>query len=227
MNHSAMQPLTLADELLLIALDEKRGRLLTSSNFSIESCLAGAVVIELSLRQLLVPKNNGFVLVEQGNLNDPLMEKVLEFLRGANVKGGMNEWFDAVNAGIPALRTMVADGLVAKQLVSKVKNRFLWIFTSDAYVNDRQQMNDVKKRLKTHVLSGKTIDIRTYLLLQLVKFADLFEEIFPTVEEFKRAKKLISQLSFDSCDKGMQYPNYPALLDYIFTKSTPSPMILG
>ena len=46
--------LTLAEELLLIALDDKRGKLITSSDYSIDYCLSGALLFDLSFENKIL-----------------------------------------------------------------------------------------------------------------------------------------------------------------------------
>lgn len=161
----------LAEDLLLLLTDDETGRLVASST-EIEPALAGAVLIELTLRGRVDVAGPGHD-VKEGRLvvhdttptGDPILDEALERLAGLAGR--------KPNAAIGKLggklRPRLLDGLVEKGILRSEKGKVLWLFPDSRWpAEDARHEREVRSRIESAVRDGLADDERTGSLVALL-----------------------------------------------------------
>jgi hypothetical protein len=185
----------LAEELLLLALDDESGRITVSE---IDKGLAGAVLIELALlgRVRVAEKNEpvrrGRLMVLPGA--EPGHPALLAGLVTVGDRAGRKpeNVIDALGKG---LRDRLADGLVEAGVLRREKHRVLGLFpTRRLPANDVTHERTVRERIAA-ALGGATPDDRTAALVALLSALDAVTTVFqvPDKRTAKRRAKEIAE----------------------------------
>ncbi|GAB2680674.1 GOLPH3/VPS74 family protein [Thalassiella azotivora] len=197
-------PLLLAEELLLLLLDEHTGRPLVDGS-RLDPALAGAVLAELAL--------GGHVVVSDGTQHgadggplpvgrllttgapapaDPLLGEALA--RVAHRSGRKPQ--DALGPLARGLREGLLNRLTAAGIVQEREGRVLGLFRTRAWPEtDPHPEQRVRHRLRWVVLGGHPGDPRTTALVGLLAAVDALHKVVPDGDRkavARRAKDLTS-----------------------------------
>ena len=102
--------LTLAEELLLLAFDERKGK--DTSDWGIDPGLAGALLLELAVLGCVEERAGDVVPVACPDPSDPLLAQALEVLRESKRPRGAKHWVGKLPGKLRPLKRWVADRLV-------------------------------------------------------------------------------------------------------------------
>ncbi|WP_101523922.1 GOLPH3/VPS74 family protein [Nocardioides houyundeii] len=189
----------IAEDLLLLLMDDEKGRLSASSQA--QPLLGGALLVQLAL--------DGAVEVEETNSRwrpakvearqvagtdpDPLLagawETVAQKPRSAQ---------DLVSRLGKGVREQLQDRLVAKGMLERRQTRVLGLFPSTVWpAADRQHEQQVRQRLQDCLVAGAAPDARTAALVALLAAVDQAHKVVDrgalSTGEVKRRAKAISE----------------------------------
>ncbi len=188
--------LTLAEELLLIALDDKRGKLITSSDYSIDYCIAGALLFDLTFDNKIIVQNNKLEVINDIPHEDPILKKALSIISKSERTENMQFWLNELCEKIPGIRVEILENLVVKDVLYKVEKKLLKIFSTPRYLPKQGESEHlVRTRIREIILNHKSHDIKSIMLIGLINTADLVEEIFPALNDLKAARSWINSIS--------------------------------
>jgi hypothetical protein len=163
--------LLLAEDLLLLLTDDETGRLVASST-EIEPALAGALLIELTLRgrvDVAGPgqdvKEGRLVVHDATPTGDPLLDEALEKLAGlAGKKPGA-----AIGKLGGKLRPRLLERLVEKGILRQEKGTVFWLFPDSRWpAADAAHEREVRSRIESDLRNGLAGDERTGSLIALL-----------------------------------------------------------
>jgi|GEM_PF-2421427 len=188
--------LTLAEELLLIALDDKRGKLITSSDYSIDYCLSGALLFDLSFENKIFVNNNNIEVNNDIPHQDEILNLALKVIQSSNRAENIQFWIKELCEKIPDMRNQMLENLVKKDVLYKVEKKLLKIFSNPRYLPKQGESEYlVRARIRDIILKQKPYDVRSIMLIGLVNTADLVEEVFPALNDLKEARKWIKSMA--------------------------------
>ncbi len=186
-----MVPLTLAEQLLLLALDDKTGKLLSLPDRALDYALAGAVIEDLArvgrvevTRDTIkvtdpspvksVPEDLGLLDLNQANLTS---------LRGA---------LSHLAGDAHGLRKRVTEQLVEKGILREEDTEFLWIFHYSRYpLADRATEIAIKQRLRNRIRDAAIpMEDRDHVLISLLHTCQLDHLILSDEEQQQYAERL-------------------------------------
>ena len=187
--------LTLAEELLLIALDDRRGKLITSSDFSIDYCLAGALLFDLTFENKVICKNKELVVVSEQEPENAILKQAFKLIINNKNPENLQFWLNELCEKIPGLRYSLMEHLVEKDVLYKVEKKLLKIFSNPRYLpKEGESEHLVRTRIRDIILHNKPYDLKSIMLIGLVNTADLVEEVFPALNDLKIAREWINQI---------------------------------
>ncbi len=185
----------LAEELLLLALDDETGKVVVPE---LDKGLAGAVLIELALRQRVRVAEKGEevragrLVVEPGAApGHPVLD---DALRLVSAKSGRQPK-DVVGALSKGLRARLADGLVSVGVLRREKHKVLGLFPTERLpALDSGHEADVRGRIRT-ALEGGEPDERAAALIALLTAVNGLAYVFdlPDKRAAKRRAKEIAE----------------------------------
>jgi hypothetical protein len=186
--------LTLPEELLLLAIQDEKGSLVTSSSFAINYGIAGAILLELAFEDYIEYKEKRIVVRKRAYKENSVFNEALKHIKELPKEKNARYWISRLTAKIKKLRKRILDQLVDKKILYKNERKVLWIFTSTTYpIKDSTPKSEIKTKIREAILHGKKHDDRTIALIALVNACGFINQIF-TKGERKLAKIKIEEI---------------------------------
>lgn len=189
--------LTLAEELLLLGLDDESGEIILSVSTALPYGIAGALLLDLHLLNK-ISLNDKFVEVKDSSKTEhPILDEVLNLIK---IKEKLEEpkyWIRTINGSVENLIDRIIDGLVVRGVLKKEEKKILWIIPVDRFpTNDPLPEVHTRILIRSLVLENVEPTERTLALLSLVKASNLIDELF-LKEERKQASNIINEMILD------------------------------
>jgi golgi phosphoprotein 3 len=192
-------PLRIHEEILLLALDDDKGKVEGRASSTLAYALAGAAVAELCLSgavSLKHERNKVFLQANAtGGTRDPILDDLLGMIRVAKRRKQAKDWIASM-ARKPQLRHRVADELAKKGIVERVEGKLLLLFPTRRYPEtDPRPERLITERLREAIFEdAASIDDRTAVLVSLAHAAKLLPIKFPK-RDLRRRKAHIEAIT--------------------------------
>lgn len=192
--------LTLAEKLLLIALDDQTGKMNMNASQSISYGLAGAIIMELTMEGYLEYKDSKLYIRQNVDCKDELLHDCLHYLH------------DKFYGKTPKLQRVVQtlgmhiswhkkhlpfiERLIEKGILTKDEQKVLFFFTKNVYPSTNSGKEDsIREKVRKAVLSNgeEEVEEHIFCLIGLLKACQLDKQLF-TKEEYKQAKGTINAM---------------------------------
>lgn len=186
--------LTLAEQLLLIATHDQKGSLLMAGSTAVPYGLAGALLLELSMKGRLVWMEKSLQVADRAPTGDPLADEALEMIASAKKQKDAKYWVSRLAQKIKRIDRRVYEGLVEKGILTPVEKQFLWVIPYRRFPErDPQPERLVRERLYDLIRGLLASNDRLVSLLSLVYACGLLNEVVPKGER-KEAKKVVKAM---------------------------------
>lgn len=189
--------LTLPEELMLFALDDVKGTILSSAHAGLTYGLAAAGVVELLFAgRLRIEEKQRLAVVDGSPTGDELLDEMLARIQESGKPRSMKDWIRGFGSGkVRKLRDRAAARLVERGLVREESGRHLGIFPWRHYptMDGGQKLKSVE-RVRAVVLGEADPDARTMVLIGLLSACKLLERQF-SKDEWKLVKPRVKELS--------------------------------
>jgi hypothetical protein len=190
-------PLTLLEELLLLALDEQTGQLHPLDPDALNCAIAGAVLMDLTLRNRIDNDMRDLFPVDPTPTGDDILDPVLQTLSVAPVLTPQTiaHWLrqlanEAILFREKALRRLEKRGIVHNQSFG-----IFWVFgPQQSQKIDKQKLREVRSGLLSTITSDDVPSQHGIMLTGLVKSCGLFPYLL-TETEAKDARERIEKIS--------------------------------
>jgi len=168
-------PLTMPEEILLLMLDDKSGRLQERAAPSGDYAVAGAVIAELALHGRIDTDPQRLYVVDPTPTGDALQDRALAQIVAAPAISDSRHWIETLAADADDYREALFERLVQKGVLKRIEGRFLWVFPERRYpmVSDKEE-REVKARIMGVLFKDEIPDPRDALLIGLCRAAGLF-----------------------------------------------------
>jgi hypothetical protein len=188
-------PLTMPEELLLLMLDDRSGRLIDRSMPAGDYALIGAVLAELALAGRIDSDPQRLYVVNPAPTNDPVLDAALAQIAAAPTPQDSRYWIETLAAGAATIREQLFARLVAHGVLRSEESRFLWVFPERRYpaVSGKEE-REVKARLLGVIFNDEIPEPRDALLIGIARAANLFSLILSS-EQLDSAQKRIDQVA--------------------------------
>ncbi len=176
--------LTFAEELLLIALDDEKGIIIDLPVLSLEYSLAGAILMELALKNRIDSDLEKLMLIDDSPTGDEVFDKVIDIIRQFPESKSAKHWIIEITRQFENLPHLILEKLINKGILRKEEHKILWVFRKRRYpmINDTEE-KEVKTRIRELILSDEIPDPRDVVLISLIKSCGLIDEIFSKDEQ--------------------------------------------
>lgn len=188
--------LNLAEELLLLAMNEEKGTVLMRASTALPYGLSGALLIELVEAGLLRLDGKKLIVTPTGSARDELLEEILAKIRSSKRTHTLKHWVGRIGRSGGKIKKKLLTRLVEKRILQREEHHLLWIFTTQHYPEaDSRPEFEIRKRIRSGILRGSSRDERSAALISLAYACDLIGLIFEKGErrEAKKSAKAISK----------------------------------
>lgn len=173
-------PLTLVEEMLLLALDDATGELRPMPVMGLEYSLAGALLADLALAGRLDSDPRQVIVLSREPTGDALLDEPLAALAASSVPLSVAQWLQALAGDSRSLESAARTRLVARGILREEKRRLFWVLGVRRYpaADDRERV-EVRTRLSALILGDDLPDPRDAILIGLLKGSHLLPHLLP------------------------------------------------
>jgi golgi phosphoprotein 3 len=180
---------SLAEELLLLALDETKGTTRMNTAQALPYGLAGALLTDLAVMERISIWLDDVLVFDSSPTGDPLLDEALTIIARENEILEVRHWVNALARDIKRLRERVRDRLVARGILAHETTRVLRVFTRHRYpAVDPTPARTLRGRLRTALLTDDEPEDRTLALISLAGTCRVLEPLF-TAAEVREARQ--------------------------------------
>ncbi len=193
-----MKPLTLSEQLLLLALKDEKGTVVSSASIALDYGLIGALLMELAMADRIAVRDRHLGVLKSEATGDDLLDELMAHITGRDGKPkAVRYWLPRLARKIKKLRHRVAERLVNTGILRREDRRILGIFPSVRYptVNPLPEL-EVREKLKNTILMETEPGCDVVVLASLLKACNLVTEVFDKRSK-KQAMRRLKKLSAD------------------------------
>ncbi|WP_157248449.1 GOLPH3/VPS74 family protein [Nonomuraea typhae] len=177
---------TIAEEVLLLALGEEDGRQLIPS-MQLDSALGGAILAELAVKERLTLTGKKVTVVNSAPLGDDELDAVLTRIAGDGKERRPEWWVQKLYSG--KLRKRLLERLAARGTLTEQRAKVLGLFPTTRWPEaDGSVEAEVRARVAA-ALAGSDPDAATAVLVAVLHAAKLDRKAFPGADP-KRVKEI-------------------------------------
>ena len=185
------------EEILLLALRDKKGTMLFGVNY--QQALAGALLAELLLKNKISIESSGkrkFVkLVDRKSMHNQLLDECIEKLISAKRRARPQSWIQRF-ANIARLKHKAAQSLCRKRILQMEEDRVLLIFNRKIYPElDPKPERELIDKLSNAIFgSSKEVDAQTAILISICNTTGILKQVLDKTK-LKQNKKRIKEIT--------------------------------
>lgn len=187
--------LSLAEALLLVALDDEKGADTANWGGGVEAGLAGALLLELAAADCIREEDGKLVPGDCHPPADPLAAGALEAIRRDEKRRNAKAWVGRLQKELKPLRRQVADGLVRRGVLEQQHRRRLGLFETTRYPErDPEPERRLRAGLAEVLVGGREPTTEQAMLVSLLHAYDLVKRVV-SKEGRRGARKRTKELA--------------------------------
>lgn len=185
---------TLAEDLLLVALDDDRGTVSWSRPASeLSYGLGGALLMDLALLGRVAGVDQKIVPIESAATGDEVLDGALATIRAEGKPQDAKHWVKKLGDR-KGLKEQLEHRLVDRGILREESHTLLWVIHQSRYPTaDPGPEATIRSRIRAVVFGHTEPEARTLLLISLVHACNLTDSVFAS-EERREAKEHIKEL---------------------------------
>ncbi|WP_420581684.1 GOLPH3/VPS74 family protein [Reichenbachiella sp.] len=186
--------LSLAEGLMLIALDDEEGRLLSAAEHSIDHGLLAILILELSLIKRVGFESNKIVVKDPTGTGNKVLDSVLKAIGGGgdSVSGTIKK----IASGFDSIQDDVIELLVQRGILKVESTKLLWIPVSERMDNANYAFEqEIRDTLKAVVQKGQKPTPAIIILMSMITNCKILEEVFQEKDELIDAVKVAKDIT--------------------------------
>jgi hypothetical protein len=190
-----MTQLTLADEIVVLMLDDTMGEVNQACIAVAGVAIAGGILMELALRENIDTDLKTLFVVNPRQTGDYLLDAILQEIAAEPEQHSSAWWIDQLAVRHDDLLGQILARLVTAGILREEERRFLWVFSRRAYpqVSGREE-REAKARLMSVLFNDEVPNPRDTLLLGLARSTDVLSTILSS-EQLDKAYDRIEEVA--------------------------------
>jgi golgi phosphoprotein 3 len=162
--------LTMLEEVVLLAVDERNGGLRSSREFSTAYALVGAVFFDLALARRIDSDTEEIQIIDSTPTGNTTLDQVLQHMAKRPDLKTVKAWIEEIFHRRDDLEGEALQSLIAREILRHEKSKLLWIIDVERFplVNNKPQQH-VKLRLAQAILSDDIPETRDIMLVSIAE----------------------------------------------------------
>ncbi len=193
---TSSKKLTLAEELLLITLDDESGKLLDSIKpFSFDIAIAASLIMELTLKGKLDTDAKKLFVVSSTETGDAILDQALAIIVEEKNSLSTSDWLSRFAHYGDTLSDKIIESLVNKGVVQLVEKRLLWVLKTRAYpATSGIEEREVRSRIMQLLNNDEIPNPSDALLIGLLRATGIMNRLLSSTE-LERLQNRIDQIA--------------------------------
>lgn len=190
--------LTLAEDLVLLALDDQSGRILPVDDIGYRHALGGAVLMDLALRGKIDNDVATLRLVDETPSAEGLLNHWISIIAAESESLPAKVWIARLALESEEIEHATLSRLVERGILACQEKRLLWVFETRRYPTiDGTEEREVKRRIIDVLLSDGTPSQTDAILVGLVDDARLLPHLLSEAETRNAATRVVQVRELD------------------------------
>ncbi len=183
--------LTMLEEVVLLAVDEKNGQLRSTREFGTAYALVGAIFFDLALARKIDTDTETILIIDTTPTGNPTVDRVLNEMAKRPELTTVRDWIEELFLRRQDLEGEALASLIAQGILRHEVSKLLWIIDVERFpmVNNRQQQH-VKVRLAQAVLTDEIPDTRDIMLVSIADQCGLLNYVLSSAELANRRARI-------------------------------------
>lgn len=191
--------LRFSEEILLLALDDRTGKLHPLPEGSLNLAIAGGLIMELAFAGVLDSDDKNLEVLSRDKTGDSLLDDVLATIP-AEKPLSIQRALNVVASNIDEWKKRLFGELKDRGILKQEEHRFLFVLKERCYpvIDDREEQ-EVKSRIREVVMDPEAIpDPRDVIIICLMDACDLSGVVFTEEERDKHRERIqtIAKMDF-------------------------------
>lgn len=192
---SISTPLSLTEELVLVALNDDTGRMIELLPFSLETAMAAALVMDLTLAGRIDTDPDRLFVLSAAPTGHDILDEVLARIVAEPQPLSSAEWLRRLAVPGTEMQDRILGQLVQRRVLQSVEKRFLWVFKTRVYPpTSGLEEREVKSRVMTLLNNTDIPDTRDAMLVGLLRATGMMERLL-SESEYARLRARIDEVS--------------------------------
>jgi golgi phosphoprotein 3 len=185
--------LSLPEELMLLALHDEKGTVVSSASLALNYGLAGAILMELTLSGHIASRGDNLHVAKTRHDRNDLLNDALKLIRQSERDRKAKHWINYLSRKIK-IKDQLLERLIKQGILCREEHKILWVFNANRYpTKDTKAELEVRSIIRDVVLKNQQPSERTVVLLALVQACSLVSEVFDK-EDRKQAESKIKKI---------------------------------
>jgi hypothetical protein len=190
--------LTFVEEIVLLALDDKKGKFVDLPPLALDQALAGAALLELAFQNRIDTDLTHLTLVSDKAIGDRMLDPILKEIVAAQDKKDAKYWVGVISADGEKIRDAALAKLVEKGVLKKEEKKFLWVIPGRRYpMVQNQEEEEVRKRIRKVVVDGEVPSPRDVVIVSLSSACQLLRTVFTDAELLQYSPRIAEVAKMD------------------------------
>jgi Golgi phosphoprotein 3 len=183
--------LTMLEEVVLLAVDEKNGQLRSTREFGTAYALVGAVFFDLALARKIDTDTESIHIVDTSSTGNATLDRVLGEMAKRPDLTTVRAWIEELFLRRQDLEGEALGSLIAQGILRHEVSKLLWIIDVERFpmVNNQHQQL-AKLRLARAILTDEIPDTRDIMLVSIAEQCGLLGYVLSSGELANRKSRI-------------------------------------
>ena len=186
--------LTLAEDIILLLLDDDTGKLASIDLMTLNYAMAGAVLMDLALRNKIDTDLESLIVADSTPTGLQMLDTYLDKISGENKENNTRYWLTELSNYGEDIVDSALNMLVEKKILKTEEKKILWVIGTRVYpmVDDKEE-KEVKRRIVDLLMSDEIPTPQDVVLVSLMDTCSLLSTILSD-KEVQRLSPRIEQI---------------------------------
>jgi hypothetical protein len=183
--------LTMLEEVVLLAVDEKNGRVRSTREFGTAYALVGAVFFDLALAKKIDTDTEEIQIVDRMPTGNVTLDRVLNRMAARPDLKTVSEWVEEMFLQRDDLEGEALKSLTDRGVLRHEQSKLLWVIDIERFpMVDNKPQQHVKLRLANAILGDDIPDTRDIMLVSIADQCGLLGYVLSDVELENRKERI-------------------------------------
>jgi len=183
--------LTMLEEVVLLAVDERTGNLRSTREFGTAYALVGAVFFDLALARKIDTDTKNIHIIDHTPTGNATLDRVLAQMTGRLELHTVRDWIEEIFLSRDDLEGEALSALIDRGVLRHEKSKRLWIIDVERFpLADTKPQQHAKVRLAHAILSDEIPDTRDIMLVSIAEACGLLGYVLSDVQLADRKDRI-------------------------------------
>lgn len=186
--------LTLAEDIIILLLDDDTGKLASIDLMTLNYAMAGAVLMDLALRNKIDNDLESLIVADSTPTGLQMLDTYLDKISSENKENNTRYWLTELSNYGEDIVDSALNMLVEKKILKTEEKKILWVIGTRVYpmIDDKEE-KEVKRRIIDLLMSDVIPTPQDVVLVSLMDTCSLFTTILSS-KEVERLSSRIEQI---------------------------------